>query len=308
MFRNWNSKALVCAAALVLAFVSGCKSGISAGEYAKAQLDCQNLMSMHSWYHSAFMNDQEIANIWAQKQPDVVFAQNSGFWKGLDKIKAYYGVAINDKSQVAGHFQMHNITTGVIVVADDGQTAKGIFYTPGMVGSYNQGGWMWERYGADFIKEDGVWKIWHLHVYSDFNAMFSLGGGGGTPGGGAPGGAAPGGGAPGGAAPGGKQAKGGAMAKTEKFGPESLAGGGAQGGPGGGGTCPGGGRQVAPGVCLSAEALTPSYSAKQGYKELGPDTIPLMVPRPPVPYKTFSETFSYADPDEYANALAAVKR
>jgi hypothetical protein len=33
-----------------------------------------------------------------------------------------------------------------------------------------------------------------------------------------------------------------------------------------------------------------------------------MVPRPPVPYKTFSETFSYADPDEYANALAAAKK
>jgi hypothetical protein len=52
--------------------------------------------------------------------------------------------------------------------------------------------------------------------------------------------------------------------------------------------------------------MTPSYTAKVGYKELGKDTIAVLVPAPPVPYKTFSETFSYADPDEYAKALAAV--
>jgi hypothetical protein len=65
---------------------------------------------------------------------------------------------------------------------------------------------------------------------------------------------------------------------------------------------------VAPGVFLTEEALTPSYSAKVGYKELGADTIPLLVPTLPKPYKTFSETFSYADSEEYSKALAAVQQ
>jgi len=26
----------------------------------------------------------------------------------------------------------------------------------------------WEKYGADFVKENGVWKIWHLQMAYDF--------------------------------------------------------------------------------------------------------------------------------------------
>jgi hypothetical protein len=302
--RNWTGKVILCLAAFGMAFLTGCQQKDLAGEYAQDRLDCQNLMSLHSWYHSAFMNDQEVNDIWAQKAKDVVWAQNSGFWLGLDRVKESYGAPMKDKSVTAGHFQMHTVTTGVVVVAQDRQTAKGIFYTPGMVGSSDSGQWMWERYGVDFIREDGVWKIWHLHVYSDFAAQMGKDMGAGGPGGGAAGGA-----------PGAAQ---GGQVKAEHFGPESMTKAGAPGGqgapgggaPGGGGegTCPNGGRMAAPGLCLSAEALTPSYSAKVGYKELSKDTIPLLVPRPPVPYKTFSETFSYADPDEYANALAAVKK
>jgi hypothetical protein len=301
--QNWNGKIVSCLAVLALIFIIGCQQKDLAGEYAQDRLDCENLMSLHAWYHSAFMNDVEVKEIWAQKAKDVVWAQNSGYWLGMDKIKASYGAPIKDKSLTAGHFQMHTVTTGVIIVAEDRQTAKGIFYTPGMVGTSESGQWMWERYGADFIREDGVWKIWHLHVYSDFADPMGKDLGAGGPGGGAPGGA------PGGAKSG--------PVKAEHFGPESMGKQGAvpaggQGGPGGApGGAPGGqggGRQVAPGLWLSAEALTPSYSAKEGYQELRKDTIQLMVPRPPVPYKTFSETFSYADPDEYANALAAVKK
>jgi hypothetical protein len=34
----------------------------------------------------------------------------------------------------------------------------------------------------------------------------------------------------------------------------------------------------------------------------------LLVPTLPKPYKTFSETFSYADSEEYSKALAAVQQ
>jgi hypothetical protein len=33
--------------------------------------------------------------------------------------------------------------------------------------------WMWERYGADFANEDGEWKIWNLHTYTDFGIPVS---------------------------------------------------------------------------------------------------------------------------------------
>jgi len=166
---------------------------------------------------------------------------------------------------------------------------------------------MWERYGIDFVNENGVWKIWHLHVYTDFSYSLKSGTGGGGMGGGmggAPQGGAGGqGGAPTGAPTGAQggapqMAQGGAPAgaptggapqqaaadgktgeKAEKFGSEASQ---ATGGGGGGG-----------GARVAAQA-----TANPGYTELGDNSHADLIPRPPEPYKTFSETWSYGDPDE----------
>jgi len=71
---------------------------------------------------------------------------------------------------------MHTSTTPVIEIAGDGKTAQGAWYSPGMGvmpqivdGKVKlQAMMFWEKYGADFIKEDGVWKIWHLQMAYDF--------------------------------------------------------------------------------------------------------------------------------------------
>lgn len=34
------------------------------------------------------------------------------------------------------------------------------------------GSWLWVRYGVDFIKEAGEWKIWHLQVFPFFKTPF----------------------------------------------------------------------------------------------------------------------------------------
>jgi hypothetical protein len=31
-----------------------------------------------------------------------------------------------------------------------------------------RGGWAYGKYGVDFVKEDGVWKIWHLKWFRIF--------------------------------------------------------------------------------------------------------------------------------------------
>jgi hypothetical protein len=38
--------------------------------------------------------------------------------------------------------------------------------TDGKIGA--KGSMFWEKYAGDFIKEDGVWKIWHLQMAYDF--------------------------------------------------------------------------------------------------------------------------------------------
>jgi hypothetical protein len=65
----------------------------------------------------------------------------------------------------------------VIEVAADGQTARAVFFSPGVDTNPREGGtvtanWCWIKYGTDFIKEDGQWKIWHLSAYGLFNTDY----------------------------------------------------------------------------------------------------------------------------------------
>lgn len=245
-----------------------------------------NLMSWHVWYHASFLNDVELEKIWV-KTPDyrktAVWAQNSNYWIGMDNIKGYYGPSV-DHETTRSQFQFHSTTTGLVEVAEDRQTAKGVWYTPGAIGGAGGLTGLWERYGIDFVMENGEWKIWHLHVYTDFQYSLKSGSGGGmggppgmggqgapdmSQGGGPPSGGAP----PSGGPPGGMSGQGAPPEQAEKFGMEA-----------GGGT----GRPM-----VQSQA-----TADPGYKELSAETYPDLIPRPPEPYKTFRETWSYGDPDE----------
>ena len=94
--------------------------------------DCNRLMSLHAWYHAAMQNDVELEKIWS-KRPDVIWAQQSGYWKGMDHIKQYYGQKATTDTTTGGYV-WHTITSGVVEIAADRQTAKGVWYTPGLGG------------------------------------------------------------------------------------------------------------------------------------------------------------------------------
>jgi hypothetical protein len=54
--------------------------------------------------------------------------------------------------------RIHPIGTPVIVVADDGQTAKATFTSLGFEGN----AWCYGKYTNSYIKIDGKWYIWHM--------------------------------------------------------------------------------------------------------------------------------------------------
>lgn len=293
---------LACLAAVFIAFSvfgAGTKSRpvISDGEYAKAWVECQNLMSTHNYYHGINHNLEELADIWVSEDgpygKTATFSQPGGVYEGMDLIKVFYGnpstkdpkqsikeMVKNEPSTApTGTMGIHLNTTPIIVVAGDGQTAKGIWYSPGPMFNFTgqkdedgndlAGGMVFfEKYGVDFAKENGQWKIWHIQMYYDY--VFSLGQdwtkptagrGGGPGGGGAPSGAPGGAGGPSGA-PGGEQARG------ERA----------------GGAPPGGGME---------QQIKPTRANPNPYPQWSPTRVSTMEPKIPVPYYTFSETFSY---------------
>lgn len=166
-------------------------SGGTADRYARDVQAVQNLMSRRAFYHSIGRNENEL-ELWA-KNHEVRWAQNQGCYVGMKSIKVYYddtnrqmqaaelerlskaNPAIQNvpENRYIGNFVFHPLTTPIIEVAEDGQSAKGVWYTPGVIlaagdGKTPMGIWIWERYGVDFVKEDDQWRILNLQVNTDF--------------------------------------------------------------------------------------------------------------------------------------------
>ncbi|MFT4089447.1 MAG: nuclear transport factor 2 family protein [Asticcacaulis sp.] len=192
---------LGCATSTSFVYAQSPRVEISEGERAYAALQVQNVMSKHAYYHAAGMNLEEVDALWVSRNgkyaSTATFASPMWVMNGLEVVRGAYGeenqrnrekalkaLSATDPSVKdipanygAGHeWAMHTNTTAIIEVAGDGKTAKGVWYSPG-IGLFTRiedgraragGTFFWEKYAGDFVKENGVWKIWHLQMAYDF--------------------------------------------------------------------------------------------------------------------------------------------
>jgi len=154
-------------------------------------MQIQNVMGRHMYYHGAGKHGEELDDLWAQKH-EVTWSGNFGVQVGMACVRENYATSHDKSNQLAlerviklhpeienkpenwgiGSLIAHTLTTPVIEIAEDGETAQGVWYSPGIVTETGPDGkpqpqYMWEKYGVDFVKEDGEWKIWHIHMYYD---------------------------------------------------------------------------------------------------------------------------------------------
>ncbi len=162
---------------------------------ARDRQQVENLFSQYMYLHNAF-RDTEIIPLWAKKGTPDVRAQysNLGVYTDWDKIMSYH----QGRPSPRGKLVQHYVTTPMVEVAGDGQTAKGLWVVNGIESGLvepehakNMPEWMFEKelvngkkvwmhnvylkYGVDFIKQDGQWKIWHFHCFEVARAPYSLG-------------------------------------------------------------------------------------------------------------------------------------
>ena len=143
--------------------------------------EIQNLMGRYEYLHTSAGGDYKLPDLlWAKKTPGAsAELGNWGVYEGFEGVKKIYD-ATGKGSEIPGQMFMHTLTTPVIEVADDGKTAKGVWISPGhetIRPRYKRDEkpvphWAWIKYGIDFVKEDGEWKIWHLHVYGIFHTPY----------------------------------------------------------------------------------------------------------------------------------------
>lgn len=158
---------------------------------AAASQAVENVKARHSYLHARADSTGEWGTIWS-KSDDCSWAHAFGRMRGFKSVwygsvTRYDAMAMQNWLQIYDTYpevggmdprplfecSVHTLLTDIIEVADDGETARGMFITPGVIHSVLNPDRkrycmvLWERYGSDFVCEDGAWKYLHEQVCPD---------------------------------------------------------------------------------------------------------------------------------------------
>lgn len=133
--------------------------------------EIDNLFSLHLRCEAEKCRSYELEHFWSGRE-DIAFAVGNKAYTGRNAVSRYY--CKNDTGRLdvfGGEGAGGDFMSGCspyIEVAKDGQTAKGVWYVLGVTTDEDEV-LRTGRVAADLVKEDGVWKIWHLRRCDDFN-------------------------------------------------------------------------------------------------------------------------------------------
>ncbi len=159
------------------------------------QREIKNVMGK---YTNAMLLEEKstiFSRFWSHAQEDVCLGLNHGWYKGAAAIQGYYGDLASrtgvesqllqslfpeqlgempeEKLYGVGHMDNKPVSSPLISVAYDGETAQGMWTCAGCYTVFSTAGpsshWMWGYYAVDFIREEGQWKIWHLRLIADID-------------------------------------------------------------------------------------------------------------------------------------------
>ena len=160
------------------------------------QREIQNVMGKYALMTMICKQADITDKLWAKQAPKPTLAKNDGWYVGLEAIQGYYQAVadhlaakakalkaifpkqLGDKSDAeafgAGEHYPRPLTSPLVEVAADGQTAKGLWQVMGADNSVGARGplstWNWGYIAADFVLEDDEWKIWHLQEFTELDA------------------------------------------------------------------------------------------------------------------------------------------
>lgn len=94
---------------------------------------------------------------------------DEGVFKGAESVENIIKEVVGAPVQ-SGEMLDMQLTTPMIEIADDLQTAKCLWWVPGAGAIPRENGdpmaiWAWGQLAVDFVNENGDWKIWHLHYF-----------------------------------------------------------------------------------------------------------------------------------------------
>jgi len=157
--------------------------------------DIKDLMARRGFYVANDARREELNDLWVttpEYRKTASLGSNWGYYVGMDDISNYYVVKHNEERQKLldaccvenpaiknhrenlgyGCMTFHPVSTALVVLSDDGYTARGNWYVIGQDSTWKPGGpascrWSNDKLAVDFVKENGKWKIWHLVIAND---------------------------------------------------------------------------------------------------------------------------------------------
>lgn len=161
---------------------------------AHARGAVENVFSRYQYLHTAFRDDEIIRDLWVRDGTPGISAQytNTGIYNTWDSVMEYH----RNRPSPEGKLLVHFTTSPLVEVAEDGNTAKGVWimagvesgmsdpavaerapasmFEPGLVeGKRVWAHWVQCRYSLDFLRQDDEWRIWHFRCVEISRAPFS---------------------------------------------------------------------------------------------------------------------------------------
>ena len=172
--------------------------------FASASNAIENEFALHCWYHIPEHRPDSPATsvLWSKRHDEISSVHGFGGLIGWDHCVVGWSGGMEENARetaqeavetypelkpileadehnfyfLGGGMCMHTLASGVIEVAEDGQSAKASFYTPGNIwfnlfpDKKQHGGFVWERYAQDWVFEDNEWRVLHNQVMKDFGS------------------------------------------------------------------------------------------------------------------------------------------
>ena len=143
----------------------------------EAVREIENVMSRYVNYHTASMQ-QETCELFCHHTPGTRLIFNGAIfdeWEGVERH--FLRRMANAEEDLSGRLYWHDVVSPLIEVAADGLSAKCVVSTHGAETGWNKDGslkalWSWGKYRFDFLKEDGVWRIYRLEFHQCMNTPY----------------------------------------------------------------------------------------------------------------------------------------
>ena len=153
---------------------------------------CENAHAWHAILHAAGHTTEEIETFWSKYRDDLYWGYNMAGMYGREEVMSNWAGGLEGGARglfpvfnemypetkdmdplPLSEYSLHAIGTPIVEVGEDLKTARALYYSTGMLyrrissSGKQMAVWMLERYGEDYVREDGFWKIVHECVLND---------------------------------------------------------------------------------------------------------------------------------------------